>query len=102
MVKISAPDQKKNREGALYDGREVFIRNIDFRATEKDVRDAFEKFGSIERVHLPPHGFNTNSHKGFGFVTFATKVFALLASLARYRALTCTRSKQMPRWHSME
>lgn len=81
VVKISAPNQKKDREGAIYDGREVFIRNIDFRATEDDVRKAFEKFGVIERIKLPP-GTKKGTHKGFGFVTFSKKVSRSLPNIS--------------------
>ncbi|KAI5805854.1 hypothetical protein EDC01DRAFT_715678 [Geopyxis carbonaria] len=69
---ISAPNQKKDRSGATQEGREVYVRNIDFHAREKDVREIFEKFGTIEKIRLPP-GPKKGLHKGFGFVVFSTK-----------------------------
>ncbi|KAL7270267.1 Splicing factor [Rhizina undulata] len=72
VAKISAPNQKKERSGAVYDGREVYIRNIHFHATERDVKTLFEKYGKIEKVRLPP-GPKPGSHKGFGFVVFSSK-----------------------------
>src|SRR5690606_27954044 len=33
----------------------------------------FEKFGTIERVNLPPAGPKKGTHKGFGFVVFSKK-----------------------------
>ncbi|RPA77384.1 hypothetical protein BJ508DRAFT_378905 [Ascobolus immersus RN42] len=72
-VKISDPNQKKDREGPVYEGREVFIRNIDFKVREDDIRAAFEKFGTIERINLPAAGPKKGTHKGFGFVVFSKK-----------------------------
>ncbi|KAF8539812.1 hypothetical protein BDD12DRAFT_736316 [Trichophaea hybrida] len=72
VAKISAPNQKKDRSNATADGREVYIRNIDFQAKEKDVRDIFEKYGRIEKVRLPP-GPKKGTHKGYGFVVFESK-----------------------------
>jgi len=72
VAKISAPNQKKDRSSATADGREIYIRNIDFQAKEKDVRDIFEKYGKIEKVRLPP-GPKKGTHKGFGFVVFESK-----------------------------
>ena len=72
VAKISAPNQKKERSSATADGREVYIRNIDFRATAADVKAVFEKYGQIEKCHLPP-GPKKGMHKGFGFVIFARK-----------------------------
>ena len=56
-----------------YEGREVYIRNIDFRAHDNDVQELFQKYGRIEKVRLPP-GPKKGTHKGYGFVTFSTKV----------------------------
>jgi RNA recognition motif-containing protein len=72
VAKISAPDRKKERTSATGEGREVYIRNIDFQAKESDLREIFGKYGKIEKVRLPP-GPKKGTHKGFGFIIFATK-----------------------------
>jgi RNA recognition motif-containing protein len=72
VAKISAPNQKKDRSSATAEGREVYIRNIDFQAKEKDVKDIFSAFGKIEKIRLPP-GPKKGTHKGFGFVVFESK-----------------------------
>jgi len=72
VAKISAPNQKKERSSATAEGREVYIRNIDFQAKESDVWDIFAKYGRIEKVRLPP-GPKKGTHKGFGFVTYESK-----------------------------
>ena len=70
VVKISDPTIKEDRKGALYEGREVYIKNIDWSATEHDLRQLFEKYGSIEKVRIPknPQG----KSKGFGYVSFSS------------------------------
>jgi len=72
VAKISAPNQKKDRSSATAEGREVYIRNIDFQPKEKDVKDIFSPFGKIEKIRLPP-GLKKGTHKGFGFVVFESK-----------------------------
>ncbi|KND91264.1 Multiple RNA-binding domain-containing protein 1 [Tolypocladium ophioglossoides CBS 100239] len=46
----------------------LFIRNLPYSATEEDLRDTFEKFGTLQEVHLPTSagGFS----KGFALVLF--------------------------------
>ncbi|PWW76639.1 hypothetical protein C7212DRAFT_279352 [Tuber magnatum] len=78
VAKISAPDRKHERSGAVYEGREVYIRNIDFQAHDNDVQELFQKYGTIEKVRLPP-GPKKGTHKGYGFVTFSKKEEALVA-----------------------
>ncbi|TGZ85682.1 hypothetical protein EX30DRAFT_301364 [Ascodesmis nigricans] len=72
IVLISAPNQKKERSGATHEGREIYIRNIDFSASEAEVKDIFEKYGDIEKIRLPP-GPRKGTHKGFGFIVFSQK-----------------------------
>ncbi|KAK9236525.1 hypothetical protein V1525DRAFT_433682 [Lipomyces kononenkoae] len=70
VVKISDPSQKQHRQGAVNEGRELFIRNIPVSMKESDVRKLFEKYGSLERVHLPSQDELFHTHQGFGFVSF--------------------------------
>lgn len=70
-VKISNPEQKLPRSGPRYEGREIYVANISWDASEKDVKELFSKFGEIERVLIEQK--ITGGSKGFGFVTFATK-----------------------------
>lgn len=71
MVKISDPRQRQERSGPLQEGREIFVRNIDFKATEADVKALFEKAGKVETIRLP--GKVPGRHQGFGFVVFEKK-----------------------------
>ncbi|KAF7553371.1 hypothetical protein G7046_g7116 [Stylonectria norvegica] len=71
LAKYSDPGHKKSREGAVSEGREVHITNVDRAATESDIRDIFSKYGNVTRVNLPQTLAGKN--RGFGFVDFATK-----------------------------
>ena len=72
IVKISDPDKKQARTGALYEGRELHLVNLDWSATEDEVQDAFVKYGKVERVRIPRDV--QGKSKGFGFVVFSSKV----------------------------
>lgn len=72
VAKISDPSQKKSRSGAMQEGREIYVKNVDWKLNEKDIRAAFSKYGTIDNVSLPR---NTNGNsKGFCHLTFSTKV----------------------------
>ncbi|ODQ66080.1 hypothetical protein NADFUDRAFT_51351 [Nadsonia fulvescens var. elongata DSM 6958] len=64
VVKISNPDQKKvtPKTGALYEGREIYIYNIDnISIGERELEKVFSKFGDIERMKFPLNKFK---HEG--------------------------------------
>ena len=48
----------------------VYVGNLAFSATEKDLRDAFSPYGELTEVVVIMDRFSGRS-KGFGFVTFA-------------------------------
>ncbi|OLL25850.1 C-1-tetrahydrofolate synthase, cytoplasmic, partial [Neolecta irregularis DAH-3] len=70
-VQISDPTAKGERKGAIEEGREIYIANIHFNANEETLRQAFSKFGTIERIRLPRK--TTSHHQGFGFITYQTE-----------------------------
>jgi hypothetical protein len=69
-VKISDPAKKQARSGPRYDGREIYVSNISWNATEKDVKELFSKFGDVEKVFIDRKV--DGGSKGYGFVTFTT------------------------------
>jgi RNA recognition motif-containing protein len=71
MAKISDPKAKKKREGAITEGREVYVWHLNFKVREREINDAFSPFGAIERIKLPTKSHGNN--KGFCFVNFKTK-----------------------------
>ncbi|KLU81285.1 multiple RNA-binding domain-containing protein 1 [Magnaporthiopsis poae ATCC 64411] len=48
----------------------LFVRNLPYSATEDDLRSHFERFGSIEEVHLPVG--NSGVSKGYALVLFTS------------------------------
>ncbi|KAF2029290.1 hypothetical protein EK21DRAFT_67874 [Setomelanomma holmii] len=72
ISKISDPKAKKKRDGAVTDGREVYIWHLNFKVKQRELEEIFGRFGTIERVKLPIiKGLGNN--RGFGFVTYSTK-----------------------------
>ncbi|KAG6292041.1 hypothetical protein E4U09_003581 [Claviceps aff. purpurea] len=71
LAKYSNPNQKKHREGAVAEGREVHISNLDHSASEAEIRDVFGKFGQVQRVNIPQSMAGRN--RGFAFLDFETK-----------------------------
>ena len=47
----------------------LFLRNLPFPASEADIREHFEAFGTVSECHIPAD--DQGRSKGFGFVTFA-------------------------------
>ena len=77
LAKLSDPAQSKSREGAMYEGRELYLANLDWNATEKDVKEAFKKYGYVQSVRIPKK-INGGS-KGMGFIVFRDKEAATAA-----------------------
>lgn len=50
----------------------LLVRNLAFEATADEIKELFAPFGHIRKVRLPRKA-NSNNHRGFGFVEFATK-----------------------------
>lgn len=77
LAKYSDPGQKKNREGALSEGREIHISNLDSGISEESLKDIFSKYGKVLRVNLPKN--MSGRIKGFAFMDFETRDQAELA-----------------------
>ncbi|HEY5865643.1 MAG TPA: RNA-binding protein [Candidatus Tectomicrobia bacterium] len=61
---------------------QIFVGNLAFSATVDDVRQLFEPYGEIVRVHLPEDQY-TGRPRGFGFVEMPddTQARAAIAGL---------------------
>lgn len=77
LANYSDPSRKKNREGALSEGREIHLSSLDTAISEDEIKAICSKFGNVTRVNLPKNMSGRN--KGFAFIDFATKDEALLA-----------------------
>ncbi|KAF4550517.1 RNA recognition motif-containing protein 14 [Elsinoe fawcettii] len=67
---ISDPDAKKQRQGAISEGREVHIANIDHDATEKDIRELFSEAGEIESLRMMRSA--TGKFTGSAFIIYTS------------------------------
>lgn len=71
LAKYSDPNRKKNREGAVAEGREVHVSGLSPSTTEEEIREVFSKYGTIARINVP-RSINGKG-RGFAFVDFETK-----------------------------
>lgn len=71
-MKISDPSKRQERVGPLYEGRELHLSNVDWKATDDEITEAFSRYGKVERVRLPKDVGGKS--KGFAFVVFSNKV----------------------------
>lgn len=77
VAKYSDPANKKERDGAMAEGREIHVNSLDQTLNEDDVKDVFSKYGEVERVRmLKTYG---GQSKGSCFVVFAKKEQATAA-----------------------
>lgn len=72
LAKLSDPGHKKPREGAIYDGRELYLVNLDRNTTRADIKEAFKRFGYVESVRVLTKVDGTS--KGIAYVVFRSKV----------------------------
>jgi RNA recognition motif-containing protein len=79
VAKISDPTKKQDRSGAMHEGREVHVANLDWSATEEEIKEIFSKYGKVETVRIP-RNVQGNS-KGMAFVGFSNKVRRIKYSL---------------------
>ena len=75
VVQLSDPEKKQDRTGAMYDGRELYLSNLDWNATNEEISTIFSKYGKVEKVRIPTNVGGKS--KGIGFVVFSTKVYIL-------------------------
>ncbi|XHG09740.1 hypothetical protein AWENTII_012782 [Aspergillus wentii] len=71
VAKISDPSHKQDRHGPMHEGREVHVSNVDWKASEGDLKDLFSKYGKVEAARIPKKV--DGGSKGFGYVVFSSK-----------------------------
>lgn len=84
-MKISDPGKRQERIGPLHEGRELHLLNVDWKATENEIREAFSRYGKVEKVRIPRDVGGKS--KGFAFVVFSNKVIISYRSWLGSRAL---------------
>lgn len=68
-----------NRNGD--DGATAYVGNLPYSATEEQIRELFEAYGTVKRIYLATDK-NTAKPKGFGFVTLGSRDEMLAATKA--------------------
>ena len=71
QCKYSDPSHKKNREGAVAEGREVKVTNVDPKVVENDIKSVFGRYGKISSVRIVRNLSGRNL--GTAYVAFETK-----------------------------
>jgi RNA recognition motif-containing protein len=76
QAKVSDPSKRQERTGALHEGREVIVKNVDWSATEEDVSRLFEETlgvtaNDIQKINMPRTV--DGKSKGTAFVSLSTK-----------------------------
>lgn len=95
-AKISDPSARKQRTGATQEGREVYVGNLDWSASETDVTTLFSESGNIESCRIPRNA--AGKSKGAAFLIFSSQHEAQMAltmnlRLFKDRVLTVDISK---------
>lgn len=72
LAKLSEPQKKQDRTGPVYEGREVFVGNLSWDATDDELRDLYAPYGEIESIRHPK--MMNGKGKGIAFVVYKTKV----------------------------
>lgn len=76
-AEYSRPAEKKDREGAMAEGREIHITSLDKSLKEDDVKKVFSAYGNIEKVRILKN--MAGESKGSCFVSFESKEQATAA-----------------------
>ena len=71
LAKYSDPNHKKDREGAVAEGREIQINNLDKGVTERELREVLSKYGVISRINIPRNLAGKN--RGVAYVDLESK-----------------------------
>lgn len=71
-------NEEADLENEEVQSEKLLVKNLAFECTPEEVRELFQPFGHIKKVRLPKK-VNSNNHRGFGFVEYATKEEAKLA-----------------------
>jgi RNA recognition motif-containing protein len=77
VSKYSDPANKKDREGAMAEGREIHVTSLDTGLTEEDLNEVFSKYGKVEKVNILKT--LTGASKGAAFIAFEKKEEATAA-----------------------
>lgn len=72
LAKLSDPASKQDRQGPMHEGRELYIANVDWSATKRELKNAFSPFGNVENVRIPLKV--DGKSRGIAYVVYSDKV----------------------------
>lgn len=67
-AKYSNPAAKKQRDGAIEEGREVHVTGVPLDASESDIKALFEKYGAVARIRVLTN--KAGKSRGSAFIVF--------------------------------
>jgi RNA recognition motif-containing protein len=56
----------------------IFVGNLSYKVTEEDLKEVFQEYGKVKRIHLPTEA-ETGKMRGFAFVEMETEAEELAA-----------------------
>ncbi|CAJ2503058.1 Uu.00g104520.m01.CDS01 [Anthostomella pinea] len=71
QAKYSDPSHKKDREGAVAEGRELRVKNVHIDTQENDLKSVFGKYGKVGSVNMVKNSGGQNV--GTAYIVFETK-----------------------------
>ncbi len=69
---VRRTSKKATSDSASLESAQLYVGNLPYRMRERQLREFFEKFGSIDNIRIIKNHHNGRS-KGFGFVTFSNQ-----------------------------
>lgn len=70
--------KSENPKELIEDTGRLFVRNLSYACTEQDLRDLFEKYGTLSEVHMPI-ARDTKKSKGYAYILYLLPEHALKA-----------------------
>lgn len=83
IAEVENKDEKvhtksENPKELIEDTGRLFVRNLSYACTEQDLRDLFEKYGTLSEVHMPI-ARDTKRSKGYAYILYLIPEHALKA-----------------------
>lgn len=70
-AKYSNPAAKKQRDGAIEEGREIHVTGVPLEASEDDIKSLFAKYGTVERIRVLTN--KAGKSRGSAFIVYEDK-----------------------------
>ncbi len=78
QLRYSADSTERAIPSSLTPVKDIYVGNVDYRATEQDIRSVFERVGTVANVTMP-QDYLTGQNRGYAFVRMADAATSLMA-----------------------